>query len=98
MEVFDNGRFFAASIFTLGLLLAAWWAARRFAPGMVKANKNGDKRLSIVDALHLDPRRRLIVVRDGEREHVIILGLSGETLVESRSAAAVPAPKEEETS
>ncbi len=86
MELFDSARYFAGLAATIGLLLLAWWLVRRFAPGMVQIKPNSQKRLSIAAALHLDPRRRMILVRDGAREHLILLGLNEEKLIESRDA------------
>ncbi|VAV95472.1 hypothetical protein MNBD_ALPHA06-1458 [hydrothermal vent metagenome] len=90
MEILEGGRYLGGLFLTIGLLLLAWWLVRRFAPGMVQIKPMGDKQLSIVEALHLDPRRRIVRVRDGEREHVLLLGLAGETLIESRPAAKLP--------
>ncbi len=92
MELIDSGRYFGGLLLTIGLLLLAWWAVRRFAPGMVQIKSSGEKRMAIIEALHLDPRRRIVLVRDGTREHVILLGLAGETLIESR-----PTPQEIQT-
>jgi len=45
--------------------------------------KTGDKRrLSIVESLPLDPRRRLVIVKCDDKEHLIILSANGEVVVD----------------
>lgn len=52
-------------------------------------------RLQITETLNVDARRKLIIVEDGETEHLILLGTTQELLVSSRpvpkKAAAKPA-------
>ncbi len=48
------------------------------------------RRLSIVETLPLDARRRLIIVKHDDREHLIVLGAQSETLVDSQTAPAAP--------
>ena len=46
--------------------------------------KKGDnRRLSIVEALPLDARRRLVIVSCDDKEHLIILGANSETVVDN---------------
>lgn len=45
------------------------------------------RRLKIVEMMNLDPRRRLVLIsRDGQ-EHLVILGPTGETVIETGIAA-----------
>lgn len=90
MELLEGGRYITGLFLTIGLLLLAWWLVRRFAPGMVQIKPVGGKQLAIIEALHLDPRRRIVRIKDGKREHVLLLGLAGETLIESRAASDTP--------
>jgi len=54
-------------------------------------------RLQIGEVLHLDARRKLVLVQDGQTEHLILLGTTHELLVNSRpvleKAALRPAPE-----
>ncbi|MBL4616870.1 MAG: flagellar biosynthetic protein FliO [Robiginitomaculum sp.] len=84
MELIDPVRMILGLLFTIGLLLVLWVGIRRFAPGMVQAIPKGQKRLKIIEALQLDTKRRLIVIKDGETEHLILLGGATETVLESR--------------
>jgi flagellar protein FliO/FliZ len=88
MELIDPVRMTLGLLFTIGLLLVLWVGIRRFAPGMVQAIPKGQKRLKIIEALQLDTKRRLIVVKDGQNEHLILLGSTTETVLETREHTA----------
>ena len=82
MDPTEYLRFFAALIFVLALIGAAAFALRAFG-FMTPGNRNrAERRMSIVETLMLDPRRRLLIVRRDNVEHVLLLGMSGETIVE----------------
>ena len=82
MDPTEYLRFAAALIFVLALIGAAAFALRAFG-FMTPGNRNkAERRLTIVETMVLDPRRRLMIVRRDNVEHVLLLGLSGETIVE----------------
>jgi len=89
MDTLEAVRIIAGLLFTVGLMLAAWLAVRRFAPGMLRSAPNTEKRLTITDTLALDARRRMVIVRDGDTEHVLLLGLTQETFIESRAVKPI---------
>ena len=76
-------KFASAFVFVIASMLLLSWAVKRmglsgqsFAPG-------ARKRLKIVELLQLDHRRRLVLVRRDDREHLLVLGPGGETVVET---------------
>lgn len=72
----------SAFVFVISLmLLLAWILKRSGFPGA--AGTLSSKRLKIVEHLPLDHRRRLVLVRRDDREHLLVLGASGETVVEA---------------
>ncbi len=72
----------AAFSFVIALMLLLSWFLKKIGlSGPVNVSK-GPKRLSVVDHTPLDHRRRLVLIRRDDREHLIILGPNGETLVE----------------
>lgn len=74
-------RFFAALILVLGLMGGLALAMKYMNKGrFTPAHK---RRLSLVEVLPLDARRKAVIVRRDDKEHLIILGTNGETLVES---------------
>lgn len=91
MEWLDWARAFAALIATLALIGAAAYGARRL--GMLQPGVRGERRLSIQESLMIDPRRRLVIVRCDDREHLLLLSPSGDRVV----AAGVTAKEEHKT-
>lgn len=94
MDWIDWARMLFALIATLALIVGAAYAARRL--GMLQANGSTAKRLRISESLMLDPRRRLVIVRCDEREHMLLLGPGGDVVV-SEFAAKAEAPTPVET-
>ncbi|WBQ09707.1 flagellar biosynthetic protein FliO [Hyphomonadaceae bacterium ML37] len=96
MDQVDFIRFFAALILVLGLLGGFWvilrkgWLPSGFS-GLVNLQPaRGARRLSIRESLLLDPRRRVVIVRADGIEHVVLLGASGETVLDTRPAPPEP--------
>lgn len=90
MDVADWGRAVAALMATLALLGLLAFAARRF--NMLQPLRApGEKRLSVVETLMLDPRRRLVIVRDGGVEHLLLLSPFGDQRVDTRKPPDAPA-------
>jgi flagellar protein FliO/FliZ len=91
-------RFALALILVLGLIALLAWLLRRFGMG-VKMTKG--RRLGIVEVQMLGPRHRLMLIRRDDVEHLVVVGPSSETVVESRierpdsfaSALAAEEPK-----
>jgi flagellar protein FliO/FliZ len=65
-----------AMMIGLGLIMRRVNAGSGFRPGQ-------KRRLKIVEMMNLDHRRRLFLIRRDDREHLVILGPTGETVVES---------------
>lgn len=84
-------RSFAALAAVIGLMLAAAWALRRLGARSGFGPLAGKRRLAIVEAIALDARSRLVLVRRDDREHLLVLGQGAAVLVEG-GIAAPPAP------
>ena len=83
MELEAVMRLAAALAGVLALIALAAFAVRRL--GLVpalSARGKGTRRLSVVESMALDARRTLMIIRRDDREHLVILGPSGETLIE----------------
>jgi flagellar protein FliO/FliZ len=85
----DWARSLFALIATLALILGAAWGARRL--GMLQPGKPGERRLRLSESLMIDPRRRLVIVRCDEREHLILCGPGGDVVVSEMAAKETPA-------
>lgn len=84
MDLLDIARTVFALIATLALIVGAAYGARRL--GMLQPSANGPKRMRITETLLLDPRRRMVIVRVDEREHVLLLGPGGDVVVGDMAA------------
>lgn len=89
MDWVDWARAVFALIATLALIVGAAWGARRL--GMLQANGQGVRRMRVSESLMIDPRRRLVIVRCDEREHLILCGPGGDVVVSEMAAKELPA-------
>jgi hypothetical protein len=88
----DNGSRFAiaAGAVAIGLLclVAVLWIMRnRPSSPFVRGGKNRQPRLAVLDAAAVDTRRRLVLVRRDDVEHLIMIGGPTDIVIESRIAA-----------
>lgn len=88
MSIADYSQFVLALLFVLGLIGAAALVARRFGLGQNLRPSSGRRRLTIIESMALDGKRRLLLVRRDDVEHLLLLGPSSELVVERGSAAA----------
>src|SRR5580698_1672148 len=86
-------RFFLAFLIGLGLIGATAWAVRRFGSGRLGgANARGRQpRLAVIDAAPVDGRRRLILIRRDNVEHLLMIGGPTDVVVEANIVRAVAA-------
>jgi len=83
MELSAYFRFVAALLFVLGIIGVFALLARRFVPGARNINRRGVKRrLSVVEVVPVDTKRRLVLLRRDDTEHLVMLGPHGDTVVE----------------
>ena len=85
--------FFFAFVAGLALIGVAAWLVRRFASNRLGANANRGRmpRLAVIDAAAVDGRRRLVLVRRDNIEHLLLIGGPTDIVVESNFVRAVPA-------
>ncbi|MGJ3230624.1 MAG: flagellar biosynthetic protein FliO [Oceanicaulis sp.] len=94
MDLIDFSRYFAALLVVLGLLggvaviLRKGWLPSGLAG--FQGLERRDRRLSVKESLTLDPRRRVVIVKSDDVEHVLLLGPERETVLHSRPAKAEP--------
>ncbi|CAA7617525.1 flagellar biosynthetic protein FliO [Magnetospirillum sp. SS-4] len=85
MEASTYLRFVLSLTVVLGAIFAAMWALKRWGLGLViprAARPGGASRLALVEALPLDARHRLVLVRRDDHEHLLLLGGEGGLVVE----------------
>ncbi|MGF6156656.1 hypothetical protein M2267_001899 [Ensifer sp. KUDG1] len=88
----DNGSRFvvAAAAVAIGLLclVAVLWIMRnRPSSPFIRGGKNRQPRLAVLDAAAVDTRRRLVLVRRDDVEHLIMIGGPTDIVIESRIVA-----------
>jgi len=88
-------RFFVAFLIVLGVIGAIWWTVRRFGSGRLGASTRGRQpRLAVIDYASVDNRRRLILVRRDNVEHLLMIGGPSDIVVEPNIVRAVPAARD----
>ena len=84
-------------VVVLGLLALAFWLLRRFGGGRLgsSATRGRQPRLAMIDQAAIDNRRRLILIRRDNVEHLLIIGGPTDVVIEQnivRAAGATLAP------
>lgn len=93
MDLLSLSRIIFALLLVIGLIAVCALAARRLGLPQGAAALGRKRRLALVETLALDARRRLAIIRCDGREHLLVLGPAGETVV----ARDLPAPEMQET-
>src|SRR6187551_2657767 len=81
-----------AFIVVLALIGIAAWLVRRFATTRLGANTQRGRmpRLAVIDAAAVDGRRRLVLVRRDNVEHLLMIGGPSDIVVEPNIVRAMP--------
>src|SRR5215831_18783468 len=84
---------FLVLVFVLALFGGGVWLVRRFAGNRLGTNTNRGRmpRLAVIDAAAVDGRRRLVLVRRDNIEHLLMIGGPTDIVVESNIVRAMPA-------
>lgn len=84
--------FFLAFVAVLALIGVVAWLARRFAGNRLGSNTNRGRmpRLAVIDAAAVDGRRRLVLVRRDNIEHLLMIGGPSDIVVEANIVRATP--------
>lgn len=75
-------RFLLALAFVVALIGACAWVARRLGLGGRLVTGGGKRRLAILEVLPIDGKRRLVLFRRDAVEHLILLGVQGDLVIE----------------
>jgi flagellar protein FliO/FliZ len=84
--------FFFAFVVVLALIGVVAWLIRRFASNRLGTNTNRGRmpRLAVIDAAAVDGRRRLVLVRRDNIEHLLMIGGPTDIVVEPNIVRAMP--------
>jgi flagellar protein FliO/FliZ len=89
-------KFFVAFLLVLGSIGLAAWGLRRFSSGRLggASTRGRQPRLGVIDYASVDARRRLILVRRDNVEHLLMIGGPTDVVVEANIVRAVAAPRD----
>lgn len=93
MDTIDPWRFLFAFLFVLGLIGLLAMGLKRYgrtaAGKAMLGMKNGGGRLQVVEMRYIDARRRLVLVKRDDVEHLLLLADGRELVIESRITATM---------
>jgi flagellar biogenesis protein FliO len=76
-------RFFIAFLVVLALIGVTAWLVRRFGASRLSAASRGRQpRLAVIDAASVDGRRRLVLIRRDNTEHLLMIGGPTDVVIE----------------
>jgi hypothetical protein len=85
-------RFFIAFLVVLALIGITAWLVRRFGSSRLSSAARGRQpRLAVIDAAAVDGRRRLVLIRRDNIEHLLMIGGPTDVVVEANIVRAVGA-------
>ncbi len=88
MELADYSRFFFALAFVVGLIWLIAYAMKRTGLDKRLRGVSGQQgRLSVVDVLYLDPKRKLTLVRADTKEYLIFIAGENAQLIDTLEVA-----------
>jgi len=103
MDVINLTQYFQMMFVLMAILGLIGFLAYAVQRGWILQNLTGltpqsrsDRRLSVTETLTVDPRRRVIIVKCDETEHVVLLGTEREMLLSSQPAKPIPASRAHE--
>jgi flagellar biogenesis protein FliO len=76
----DIARLVGAFVFVLALIGLCAWLLRRFGPAM-RLGRAG--RLGLVESIAIDSRRRLLLIRRDQTEHLLLIGGARDLVIET---------------
>ena len=85
-----------AFIVVFGLLALALWLVRRFGGERLGngTTRGRQPRMAVIDAASVDGRRKLVLVRRDNVEHLVMIGGPSDLVIEPNIVRAAAAPRE----
>lgn len=83
-ELADKALYLVVAAIVLVLLFAVIWVARKALGGSIgPRNKGRGPRLAVMDVAAIDPKRKLVLIRRDEVEHLLLVGGQNDVVVEA---------------
>lgn len=83
MGIEDYIKFLAALIFVLSLMGGLAFVLKKLGLSQNALGGGKNKRLKISEVLPIDARRKLVLIRQDDKEHLVLLGSSGDTVIKT---------------
>lgn len=77
LELADLSRTVIGLGVVLLLMAVVFWLLRRFGPQGAAMRTGGGRRLGLVESLPIDPRTRLVLIRQDGHEHLLVVSSAG---------------------
>ncbi len=97
VELPTSVTFIIAFVIVLALIGAAAWLVRRFGAARLAAGRGRQPRLAVIDAAAIDGRRKLIIIRRDNVEHLLMIGGPSDVVVETNILRTGAATQREPT-
>ena len=91
MDAENYLRFVLAMVFVLSLMGGLWLILKKLGLAGPVVQVAGKRRLKIIESLSIDTRRRAVILQRDNIQHLVILGPTGETVVETQ----IPVPEDD---
>ena len=88
-------RFVGALFVVVALIFAVAWIAKRLGFGGRIASGRGKRRLSVQEVLPIDSKRRLVLLKRDGVEHLLLIGIHDDLVVEAGIATPQEKPASE---
>lgn len=75
-------KFVLALAGVIALIFAGAWLARRAGLATLSGTRGRQRRIAVVEAIALDAKRRLVLVRRDDREHLLLIGGANDLCIE----------------
>jgi flagellar biogenesis protein FliO len=95
VELPPSVTFIIAFVIVLALIGATFWLVRRFGAARLAAGRGRQPRLAVIDAASIDGRRKLIIIRRDNVEHLLMIGGPSDVVVETNILRAGSANQRE---
>jgi flagellar biogenesis protein FliO len=96
VEITGAVRFIVAFVVVLALIAVTAWLVRRFGSGALSSagGRGRQPRLAVIDAASVDARRKLILVRRDNVEHLLMIGGPSDVVIEPNIVRASAASRD----
>lgn len=83
-------QFALALVVVIALIFLVAWLAKRLSGGRFGHVHGDEASMQVLDTLHIDTKRKLVLVRQGKLEHLLLIGGGSDEVVERSMIGGIP--------